>query len=82
MSSRENYASAGILGRELLASGPGFTHPGTPSSASPRSLYTRNIHIMHGSVFCFCSFFIFFLFWSFYPMIRGEILIYVSPDIS
>ena len=25
---------------------------------------------------------IFFFFWSFYPMIRGEILIYVSPDIS
>ena len=42
-----------------------------------------NIHIMHGhtvmSVFCFLSFF-FFL--SFYPMIRGEKLIYVSPDIS
>ena len=37
-SSQKNYASAGILGRELLASGPGFTRPGTPDSASPRSL--------------------------------------------
>ena len=44
------------------------------------SLYTRNIHIMPGhtvrSVFCFPVSFPFF-FGSFYPMIRGEILIYV-----
>ena len=37
-SSRKNYASAEILGRELFASGPDFTRPGTPDSASPRSL--------------------------------------------
>ena len=34
-SSWKNYASAGILGRELLASRPGFTRPGMPDSASP-----------------------------------------------
>ena len=34
-SSQKNYASVGILGKELLASGPGFTRPGTPNSASP-----------------------------------------------
>ena len=34
----KNYTSAGILGRELLASGPGFTRPGMPDAASPRSL--------------------------------------------
>ena len=32
-------------------------------------------------VFIFLSF-LFFYFWSFYPMIRGGILIYVYPDIS
>ena len=42
-SSRKNYASAGILGRELLASGPGFTRPGTPHSVSPRSLKKAKI---------------------------------------
>ena len=30
--------SSEILGRELLASGSGFTRPGTPDAASPRSL--------------------------------------------
>ena len=33
-SSRKNYASAGILEKELLASGPCFTRPGTPDSGS------------------------------------------------
>ena len=37
-SSRKNFASAEILGRELFASRPGFTRPGMPNSASPRSL--------------------------------------------
>ena len=40
-SSRKNYASAGILGRELLPSGPGFTRPGMSDSASPRSLHVK-----------------------------------------
>ena len=38
-SSRKNYASAEILGRELLVSGPIFSHPGTENSASLRSLF-------------------------------------------
>ena len=38
----------------------------------------------HGGITCVLQtqFSSFFLFWSFYPMIRGEILIYVSTDIS
>ena len=42
-------------------------------------------HMMHGHtvrlVFCFPFYYYYFLFWSLYPMIRGEILIYVFPDI-
>ena len=33
-SNRKNYAFAEILGRKLLASGPGFSRPGMPNSAS------------------------------------------------
>ena len=45
-SSRKNYGSAGILERELLASGPDSTRPGTPDSASPRSLTTTGKRLL------------------------------------
>ena len=43
----ENYVSAGILGRELLASGLGFASPGTSNSASRDHCLKPTIFIWH-----------------------------------